>query len=171
MAKSSRVRPSIFAHFRDILILPFTVTVLVPYFICDPGNALVADRIVIQAGGFILLLSGLSLFVYTVYLFNTVGHGTLAPWHATPRLVVRGPYQYCRNPMITGVLFILIGEFLIFRSTNLLLWACLFFIVNTSYFILKEEPDLLKRFGTDYQRYKKHVPMWIPKLTPYVDEL
>ncbi|MFC0773481.1 methyltransferase family protein [Terrimonas alba] len=82
-------------------------------------------------------------------------------------MVIAGPYQYCRNPMISGVFFILLGETLFLNSTNILTEALIFFVVNTVYFVLKEEPDLYKRFGEEYLVYKKNVPRWIPKLKPY----
>jgi len=68
--------------------------------------------------------------------------------------------------MITGVFFILLGETFFFHSFSILSLAILFFIFNTVYFILIEEPNLYKRFGNDYLHYKKHVPRWIPRL-PY----
>lgn len=69
--------------------------------------------------------------------------------------------------MITGVLFALLAETLWFNNYVLLFWALIFFVINTIYFIFKEEPDLEKRFGEYYVHYKKHVPRWIPKLIPY----
>lgn len=69
--------------------------------------------------------------------------------------------------MITGVLTILIAETFLFQSVAILVWALLFFGINSVYFILKEESDLVKRFGaeyTEYTEYKKHVPRWIPRV-------
>jgi protein-S-isoprenylcysteine O-methyltransferase Ste14 len=63
-----------------------------------------------RAVGLLLMLAGLSLVVKTVRLFAVVGKGTLAPWDPPKNLVVEGPYRYVRNPMITGVLTILLGE-------------------------------------------------------------
>jgi protein-S-isoprenylcysteine O-methyltransferase Ste14 len=163
----SEQNPSLLKHFRDILILPFTVTVIVPYAVYDPAQQLIPDDTVVKVFGVLLCLSGLSLFVYTVLLFRRIGKGTLAPWTPTQKLVVYGPYRYCRNPMITGVFFILIGESLFFHSPSILIWSGVFFLINTTYFILKEEPDLHKRFGDEYLVYKRNVPRWIPKLTPY----
>lgn len=159
--------PSLLKHFRDILILPFTVTVIVPYLIYNPAQHFNPDTVLLKIIGAVIGLSGFSLFIYTVSLFRKIGKGTLAPWQPTQKLVVYGPYRYCRNPMITGVLFILIGESLIFHSTNIVVWSGIFFLINTTYFLLKEEPDLYKRFGDEYLEYKRNVPRWIPKVTPY----
>jgi protein-S-isoprenylcysteine O-methyltransferase Ste14 len=159
--------PSVFKHLRDILVLPFTVTCIVPYLIYNPEQDLVPDSPIIKSAGALILLSGISLFIYTVSLFATIGKGTLAPWSPKQKLVVVGPYKYCRNPMISGVLFILTGECLLFHSTNIAIWATCFFVINTIYFIFSEEPGLESRFGEDYRVYKQHVPRWIPRFSAY----
>lgn len=105
-------------------------------------------------------LPGLWLFFSTVRLFHRKGGGTLAPWSPTKRLIAEGPYRYSRNPMITGVLFLLLAESVVFGSLMILIWALLFFILNTFYFRYSEEPGLFQRFGEDYLSYKKEVRMW-----------
>jgi protein-S-isoprenylcysteine O-methyltransferase Ste14 len=112
----------------------------------------------------ILFSFGLILFAWTIYLFQKVGRGTLAPWSSKSKLIVTGPYRVCRNPMICGVLLMLIGEGLWFRCPNILIWALVFFIINTMYFIFQEEPFLEKKFGDQYRSYKARVPRWFPKI-------
>lgn len=157
---------SLLSHVRDIMILPFTVTCIVPYFIVSK-SVWGPESIGLKIIGIVIGVTGLILFFYTVFLFKTIGKGTLAPWSEKQKLVVEGPYRYCRNPMISGVLFILIGEALFFHSRSIFVWAILFFIINTTYFLISEEPALRKRFGKDYEQYKQHVPRWIPRLRPY----
>ena len=160
-------QPSLVKHFRDILILPFTVTVILPYMLYNGRQSQQFNTIIFKIIGVLIGIGGLSLFIYTVFLFRTIGKGTLAPWSPKQKLVVKGPYKYSRNPMITGVFFILLGETFFLHSFSILSLAILFFIFNTVYFILIEEPNLYKRFGNDYLHYKKHVPRWIPRLHPY----
>jgi len=143
------------------------MTVILPYLCYNKNQTLFPDRIVFKVIGLVFLISGLALFVWTVYLFWAFGKGTLAPWTPTQKLIIRGPYKYCRNPMISGVLFVLLGETFFLNSVNILIITGAFFIINAIYFILKEEPDLYKRFGKDYEAYKKSVPRWIPKFKPY----
>lgn len=154
-------------NLRDIIILPFTVTCVIPFFIYDRRTDFIPDNILVKICGGILLALGLSLFAYTVFLFNHIGKGTLAPWSPKQKLVIQGPYGYCRNPMIAGVLAILIGESLILHSAAILNWALIFFMINTLYFIFFEEPGLSERFGESYLEYKKQVPRWIPRIRPY----
>ena len=161
---------SLITHLRDIIILPLTVTVIIPYFIYNGKQIALLDNTISKVAGIICISAGLSLFLYTVYLFKIIGKGTLAPWSPKQQLVVQGPYRYCRNPMITGVLTILLGECLFFGSETILIWALLFFIINTIYFILLEEPDLYQTFGDEYKAYKKEVPRWIPRFRPYTSK-
>jgi protein-S-isoprenylcysteine O-methyltransferase Ste14 len=60
--------------------------------------------------GVALIAAGLALWLWTLRLFIRIGEGTLAPWDPTRRLVVEGPYRRVRNPMITAVLAVLLGE-------------------------------------------------------------
>jgi protein-S-isoprenylcysteine O-methyltransferase Ste14 len=159
--------PSILKQLRDIIILPFTVTFIIPYFLYNSKEDIIPHNLSLKGIGWMIAVAGSALFVYTVFLFKTIGHGTLAPWQPTQKLIVEGPYKYCRNPMISGVFFMLVGEGLMLYSVNILVWAVSFFIINTIYFIFIEERELLQRFGGDYLKYKKHVPRWIPRLTPY----
>jgi len=95
------------------------------------------------------------------------GQGTPAPWNPPKKLVVRGPYRHVRNPMITSVLFVLLAEALLLRSWPLAGWLIIFFLANAIYFPLVEERGLVRRFGEDYLQYKRHVPRWLPKVTPW----
>jgi protein-S-isoprenylcysteine O-methyltransferase Ste14 len=117
--------------------------------------------------GFVSILLGLSLMVWTNRLFITVGKGTLAPFDPTKKLVVQGIYKHVRNPMILGVFCILLGETIFFCSLPLLGWFAAAVIVNLVCIPLVEEPGLVKRFDNDYLRYKANVPRWIPRLTPW----
>ena len=118
---------SIAAHLRDILILPFSVTVIIPYFIYAGHDDRIPETIFLKILGVIIGSLGSFLFFYTVFLFKIIGKGTLGPWREKEKLVVAGPYRYCRNPMISGVLFILISESLILHSLPILIWAGCFF--------------------------------------------
>lgn len=115
-------------------------------------------------------LVGLALFVWCVSLFARRGQGTIMPWDPTQRLVVAGPYRHGRNPMISGVLFMVAGLALLRGSALTGALAAFFFVVNHVYFIYSEEPGLVKRFGQSYRTYKANVPRWLPRLRPYEDQ-
>ena len=164
--------PSALRHALAILVLPFTVTVLVPIWI--------ARRFAVSAGfpdsflgslgvasGLAALAAGVTLFVATLRRFAGEGQGTLAPWDPPRELVVRGPYRWVRNPMISGVIGVLLGEALTLRSLPHALWALFFTALNLVYIPLVEEPGLERRFGDAYRRYCANVPRVLPRWTPW----
>jgi protein-S-isoprenylcysteine O-methyltransferase Ste14 len=110
---------------------------------------------------------GLVLFGSSLRRFAGEGQGTLAPWDPPQRLVVRGPYRYVRNPMISGIVLILIGEAAVLASVPHAVWALVFIALNTIYIPLVEEPQLALRFGEPYREYCRHVPRLIPRIRPW----
>jgi protein-S-isoprenylcysteine O-methyltransferase Ste14 len=120
--------------------------------------------------GCIPIFVGLLVLYKTNRVFARVGSGTLAPWAPTQQFVTVGLYQYVRNPMIVGVLLVLSGEAIAFRSLLILLWFVFFWIMNHIWFVRWEEPDLERRFGDEYRTYKTNVPRWIPRRKPWRPE-
>jgi protein-S-isoprenylcysteine O-methyltransferase Ste14 len=123
-----------------------------------------AARLVLAAFGGASFCLGLVLMVATVWLFATVGHGTPEPWKPPQHLVVRGVYRHVRNPMIAGAYFLLLGEAGLTASFPLLIFVVLVVVINAIYIPLSEEPGLVKRFGEEYEVYRRNVPRWIPRL-------
>jgi protein-S-isoprenylcysteine O-methyltransferase Ste14 len=78
--------------------------------------------------------------------------------------VIRGPYRFVRNPMIGGVLLVLLGEAALFGSPAILIWLAAVIAVNTVYIPLVEEPGLRRRFGEEYDSYCRAVPRWLPRV-------
>jgi protein-S-isoprenylcysteine O-methyltransferase Ste14 len=160
-------------HLFAIAVLPFSVTVLIPVWLArrngiplEVGSSPL--RMAAQVAGLALLGVGLVLFVASLRRFDREGQGTLAPWDPPRRLVVRGPYAYVRNPMISGVVLVLFGEALVLLSRPHLEWALLFFLINAVYIPLLEEPLLRERFGEEYREYCRHVPRLVPRLRRWI---
>ena len=162
-------------HVRAILLLPFMVTVVIPGVILwltgsdtlGLWQSAPATRVTLPFIGCLFVCLGLVLMAATIRLFVVVGKGTLAPWNQTQRLVVQGIYRHVRNPMISGVMFILFGEAILAASLPLSIWFVIAVVVNAVYIPLSEEPGLAKRFGEEYLTYKQNVPRWIPRLRPW----
>ncbi|HET6761448.1 MAG TPA: isoprenylcysteine carboxylmethyltransferase family protein [Gemmatimonadaceae bacterium] len=162
-------------HLLSIALLPFSVAVLVPLWLARRNDMSLAvgasvPEVLAQVGGVLLLVVGLILFSASLRKFATEGEGTLAPWDPPRRLVVRGPYRYVRNPMISGVLFVLFGEALFLRSRPHLSWALIFLAANAVWIPLFEEWDLRRRFGDAYVEYCRHVRRFLPRLRPWEPE-
>ena len=147
-------------HLVAIVVLPGTVCVLIPALLLPDADLAPWPAAIIGAA---LLAGGLGMIAWTVSLFVRIGRGTLAPWDPTTRLVVRGPYRHVRNPMISGVLAVLLGEAALFGSLAVLAWWATVFAINAVYFVGVEEPGLRERFGAEYEAYAARVPRWIPR--------
>jgi len=111
---------------------------------------------------------GFALSFWCAMEFALRGRGTPAPFDPPRRLVITGMYRWVRNPMYVGMAVMLIGEALllpqIWREMAALI--AVLSIVVTVVVVRKEEPDLRRMFGSDYEEYCRQVPRWIPRLTP-----
>lgn len=158
-------------RFLSSLLVPIIVVGVIPLWLIHNRLAAgdtrwPADSLLAWAGrlaGAAVFLGGLALFIWCVSLFAREGQGTIMPWDPTQRLIVRGPYRHTRNPMISSVLFMVIGQALWWGSLLTAALAAFFFAVNHAYFIYSEEPGLIKRFGESYRSYKANVPRWLPR--------
>ena len=148
------------------------MTILIPIWIArrwavDVALPSSAVGVLLALLGVGVLAIGLALFVSSLRRFATEGKGTLAPWDPPRQLVVRGPYRYVRNPMISGVVCVLFAEALLLRSLPHATWAAIFVAINLTFIPLLEEPQLERRFGDSYRRYCRHVPRIVPRLRPW----
>jgi protein-S-isoprenylcysteine O-methyltransferase Ste14 len=117
--------------------------------------------------GVILLAAGLFALVQAFVRFVVEGLGTPAPIAAPERLVVGGLYRYVRNPMYVAVLAVIVGQVLILGQLVLLPYAAAFWVITAAFVRFYEEPALTRRFGADYEAYRRAVPAWRPRLRPW----
>jgi protein-S-isoprenylcysteine O-methyltransferase Ste14 len=175
MVTNTRERRLWWRHLISFLAFPVTMTVVIPALIVIPagvrgprlGAALTVGLVTF---GCLLIAAGLGLLIWTVVLFDRVGKGTLGlgPVMGEPvHLVVRGPYRHVRNPMITGVLCILLGEAAVTASSDLLFWFAIFLAFQVTVIPFWEEPHLVKRYGSEYADYRRNVPRWIPRISAW----
>jgi len=148
---------SIWKHLRAITVLPGMGIIVIPAIILyltvpvKPGWSLLFPLCLASLlPGLCFIALGLLLMIKTISMFVSVGKGTLAPWDATSHLVVRGVYRRVRNPMISGVSCILLGEAALLMSLPLFFWFLVFALGNVIYMPLMEEPGLEERFGEEY---------------------
>tara|TARA_B100000686_G_scaffold319923_1_gene371050 strand:- start:349 stop:870 length:522 start_codon:yes stop_codon:yes gene_type:complete len=160
-------------YIKVIILLPVNVLVTIPIIISLISkkkfsfNFIGLNNLLFYLS-IIFLVVGLWLAIWSVKTFYLKGgKGTPGPWNPVTNLIVSGPYRYIRNPMLLGVFFLLISESIIFSSIPILCWFLIFFIGNIFYFKKIEEKDLIKRFGSDYEKYKNNVPMLFPKISSF----
>jgi protein-S-isoprenylcysteine O-methyltransferase Ste14 len=155
-----------------VLILPVTVVVVAPVWIAravdlEINLSMSSLEWVTAFLGLGALVAGSALFLACVMRCGVEGKGTLAPWDPPGHLVASGPYAYVRNPMISGVILVLLAEGLLLRSVPHVQWAGIFFLINATYIPLVEEPLLKAKFGQEYGEYRESVPRLIPRLRPW----
>lgn len=96
---------------------------------------------------------------------NGVKETTLkvAEIHRTEELVTRGVYSIVRHPQYLGGLLAHVGiSFLLSALYSLLLTPLMIMLIYA--ISRKEEKELIREFGEEYEAYKKKVPMMTPRL-------
>lgn len=110
-----------------------------------------------------LTLAAAALLVRAFVRFVAEGAGTPAPVAPTERLVVGGLYRYVRNPMYLAVLAAILGQALLLARPVLLGYAGAVAALFAAFVHGYEEPTLARRYGADYDAYRRRVPAWIPR--------
>ena len=144
------------------ILVPGVVTLFIPYCALKYTNSL--DPIVFGVSeiiGIALMGLGLSIYLICVWNFAEIGKGTPAPIAPPHLLISRSLYKYSRNPMYIGIISILVGETLIFRSFILGGYTVLLFICFHLFVRYYEELALSRQFGAEYARYCREVPRWL----------
>lgn len=109
-----------------------------------------------------LIILGAGVTAWSAFHFLKV-KGTPVPFNPPPSLVLTGPYQFVRNPMLTGVFILLFGiGFAIGSLSLVVLFIPLFILANVWELKVIEEPELVKRLGKKYVAYQQQTPMFIP---------
>jgi protein-S-isoprenylcysteine O-methyltransferase Ste14 len=114
----------------------------------------------VQAAALLLLALGFLVRVWaTVYFYaHKMRVISLEPQKT---LITSGPYRFSRNPLyLGGNVFIFFGAALLFGSPTAL-FATAMHIPLMDLFIRREEEQLERDFGEEWQSYKKRVRRWL----------
>jgi protein-S-isoprenylcysteine O-methyltransferase Ste14 len=151
------------------LLAPGVVVGLIPWLLTEGWQARepVPYWAPMRVLGAVLLVAGLIALVGAFVRFVVEGFGTPAPVAAPERLVIGGVYRYVRNPMYVAVLAAIVGQALLLGQLGLLLYAVAAWVVVAAFVRFYEEPTLMRRFGADYDAYRRAVPAWWPRLRPW----
>lgn len=115
----------------------------------------------------LLIAAGLVPLLESIVRFVVVGDGTLVPAVPPEHLVVSGLYRYVRNPMYVGVLTVIAGEALLFWNRDMLIYLAAVWLAAHLFVFFYEEPKLMRTFPDEYPLYRKNVPRWLPRTTPW----
>lgn len=115
--------------------------------------------------GFIVALTGL------IVRFWAVGHAHYET-RATrsvgaSRLVTSGPFAFVRNPLYISNILLYTGFAVMANLPWLIIATAVWFIVQYTLIVSREEEFLQKEFGAEYDEYRKNVFRFFPRLTPY----
>jgi protein-S-isoprenylcysteine O-methyltransferase Ste14 len=163
-----RTIPAVIGAAAWFVLAPGVVAAFVPWLITgwvpqDLGYWWVPARIL----GGALTAAGVLAVVHAFVRFVTEGRGTPVPIAPPNRLVVGGLYRYVRNPMYVAVQAVILGQVLLLARFDLLIYAASVALVTTLFVVAYEEPELSRRFGSDYADYRRRVGRWLPRLRPW----
>ena len=142
------------------ILIPGTVAVYIPLLILSGSNF--TSHLWLRMIGTFIIALGAGIYGWTVWDFASFGRGTPLPIDAPKKLVMRGLYQYVRNPMYLGVILVILGWSAVYASGRLLLYALGVSVIVHLFVVLFEEPRLMKLFGADYMAYHSAVGRWVP---------
>lgn len=111
--------------------------------------------------GSLIFVIGTTIMFLCIGSFAVKGRGTLSPIDPTQKLVITGLYRFSRNPMYVGVMLMLVGESILYRSTSLTIYSAIVFLTFNIFIQLVEEPRLRKDFKEEYDNYCQAVRRWI----------
>ena len=129
----------------------------------DDHDAPVGIRVV----GALLTAVGALVVIHSFARFVVEGLGTPAPVAPPRRLVVGGLYRHVRNPMYVALVSAIVGQTLLFGRPLLLAYAAAVGVAFVAFVRWYEEPTLARRFGGEYDAYRRAVPGWWPRLRPW----
>jgi protein-S-isoprenylcysteine O-methyltransferase Ste14 len=117
----------------------------------------------LRVAGVLLVAAGGVVLLQAFARFAVEGAGTPAPVAPTERLVIGGLYRYVRNPMYLAVVAVVVGQALLLGRPVLLTYAAVAAAAMAAFAHGYEEPYLRRRFGAQYEEYRRAVPAWLPR--------
>lgn len=153
-----------FFRHRHLLYIPFVLAI----FLMDKSyHNLIKpydNLIVAWSVGIGLLFLGCFIRVWAV---RYCGKRTVYKREGGKWLTLTGPYSFVRNPLYHSNILIGCGLIMLGR----LVWLLpIFVVVGYLYYhfvVLYEESRLRLQFRESYEMFRKNVPRWVPRLTPY----
>jgi protein-S-isoprenylcysteine O-methyltransferase Ste14 len=169
VAISRRKRSALF-QLVSIFLGSFVFLFLLPWLLFALARAVVPGflpglpRMVEVPLAFIMAAVGLAITGWAAFAQWRIGHGTPAPVAPTQRLVITGPYKYCRNPIELGAILYYFAVGLFFGNVFYgLACFCMGLVFGSAYHRFVEEKELAQRFGEEYEQYRRSVPFLIPR--------
>ena len=113
----------------------------------------------------ISIIFGLYFILWTAISHWISGKGTPVFNAPSKKLIITGPYKLSRNPIQLGAIFYFFGLGMVYGGFVV---GVLTFIITTTgaslFHKFIEEEELIKKFGEEYQAYKKTTPFLFPNI-------
>jgi protein-S-isoprenylcysteine O-methyltransferase Ste14 len=123
--------------------------------------------VILRALGALLIAGGVAVLLDVFVRFVRDGAGTPSPAAPTRTLLVGGAFRHLRHPMYAATATVIVGEALAFAQPVLLIGAAAYATAMATLAHVVEEPRLARRFGAEYDAYRRAVPGWRPRLRPW----
>lgn len=151
------IRKVVFKY-RSYTPIPFLVVMV---FFAEPTITSLVCGFLIAALGEGVRFWGVSIAGSETRTTGTVG-GTY--------LITNGPFAYVRNPLYVGnmLLYAGVGVMSMALFPWLLIVAVVWFYIQYTLIVSKEEEYLSERFGNDFEHYCQRVSRFLPRLSAYV---
>ncbi|GHI03707.1 isoprenylcysteine carboxyl methyltransferase [Streptomyces cellostaticus] len=149
-----------------LVLITGSVSVLVPWLLTDgwqAGHWWPPLRLI----GLLPVAAGAAVILDAFARFALEGLGTPSPVAPPERLVVNGPYRFVRNPVYIAVVAVICGQALLLARPVLFGYAAVIGVLTWAFVRWSEEPGLVRRFGAEYEHYRRAVPAWRPRRTPW----
>lgn len=164
-ANAGLVQAFLIALYAEMYGFPLTIYLLVRFFGLD-GSYPSANLWSSLLG---LGETGMAIAMFLGYLFVFVGIALFARgWHELyrarreQRLATDGLYAIMRHPQYTGLFIALWGEGVIHWPTVFSITVYPIIVVAYALLAKREEREMVKRFGSEFSRYREKVPAFIP---------
>ncbi|KXA99507.1 hypothetical protein AKJ42_03100, partial [candidate division MSBL1 archaeon SCGC-AAA261C02] len=110
-----------------------------------------------------ILLTGAGIAIWGLKVMSVEVGFRAIDTHSKPRkIVTSGPYSIVRHPQYLGANLAHVGGSILFSASYALLFTPIY--VSCNYLISwKEEKELDKELGEEYEKYRMGTPMFLPK--------
>jgi protein-S-isoprenylcysteine O-methyltransferase Ste14 len=109
---------------------------------------------------------GLLALPLLYWVFSSIG-GNISETTLTKethRLVCRGPFRWVRHPLYLLATVVLISMGILAANWFMVAMACLVLVGISVFIIPKEEAQLVRKFGLEYQEYMQRTGRLVPRL-------
>jgi len=145
---------------------PGILVVLMPYLITQWNPGVPPYPLAVRILGVALIAAGGILMTLALLRFPGEGSGTPLPTNppSSQKVLTGGPYRYVRNPLYVSYVPAIAGQALLLSRPVLLIYTAALTAFLIAFVRFYEEPTLIKRYGTQYEAYRRQVPGWLPRL-------